>query len=249
MKRIAVLRVWMSFVAATAFLAGPAFGAQTEQMGNPAQRPSGEQKAQDFSVWLVPAHDKQNYLPLQRCIEDLARRSGIRETDIFVPHVTIYWGKSSDPSLAAVAKRTRKIALENGPVTLTVAGLGVTRDRFKSLFLTFAKEPRLYKWSEQIGGADKVERTDYTLMPHLSLFYPKQGTEMPFDGKIVLLNYVMREYAEPLKWFKENESPNREFAGGFRIVFDRIQLRREDEEDVVSSWVLVNEYPLGGGAR
>jgi len=207
---------------------------------------SAIQDTQDFSVWLVPAYDSQNYISLRQCIEDLSKQQGISVDDIFVPHVTLYWGKSRDKSLTNISGIIRSIASENWPVSLTIVGIGATRERFKSLFITFKNEPRLHEWSGMIKNTTGVEKTGYVLIPHLSLFYPKQGIEMPFHKKIAMMNYVIKNYAERLKWFSARQLPDQEFTDGFKILFDKIQIRREGNEDAVSTWVLVGEYKLNG---
>jgi len=202
----------------------------------------------DFSVWLIPQNDEHNYAQFQKCIDDLSRQHSIAEEDIFVPHVTLYWGRSTDLTLQSVAKEIERIAQNNEPITLTIAGIGATRDRFKSLFLTFTKAPKLHHWSDEISIIAGVQETGYILMPHLSLFYPKQGIEMPMNDKMEMMNYVLNNYGTPLQWFTENYSSEREFDEGYTIVFDKIQLRREDDENKVSLWVPINEYTFSGNS-
>lgn len=216
----------------------------TDQTPLPQQDIS--QKTQDFSVWLIPQNDEHNYAQFQKCIEDLSGQHSIAAEDIFIPHVTLYWGRSTDLGLQSIAREIQRIARNNEPVTLTIAGMGATRDRFKSLFITFSKAPVLHQWSDEISNVWGVQKTGYILLPHLSLFYPVQGMEMPLKEKIAMMNDVMINYGEPLQWFTENYSPDREFDRGYTIVFDRIQLRREDDENKVSSWVPVSEYTFSG---
>ncbi len=230
-------------VAALVALVGPALGAGGAQA---SQAISAAGRTKDFSVWLIPRQDERNYAHFQRCIEDLSSRHGIPAKDVFVPHVTIYWGRSTDVSLRSIAGKIKRIAATSKPITLTVAGMGATRERFKSLFLTFTTEPMLHKWSGEIGRVRGVRKTGYVLAPHLSLFYPQRDREMPFSEKAAMMNYVAERYGGPLQWFTGQYSPTREFDKGYTILFDRIQLRREDDENEVGTWVLMNEYTLGG---
>lgn len=211
-------------------------------------QPNVSEKTQDFSVWLLPQNDEHNYAQFQKCIEYLSHQHSIADEDIFVPHVTLYWGRSTDLGLQSIALEIQRIAQNNEPVTLTIAGMGATRDRFKSLFITFNKAPSLHQWSDEIGNVPGVKKTGYILTPHLSLFYPAQGMEMPLNEKIEMMNHVMANYGEPLQWFTENYSQDREFDKGYTIVFDRIQLRREDDENKVSSWVPINEYTFSSAS-
>lgn len=134
----------------------------------------------------------------------------------FQPHITIYWGKTD--SLENIKQIIKSLAQKNHPITLNVTGADATPEIFKTLFVIFADNDQLSNWSKQIG--DATINKDYQLHLHLSLLYK----DMPIEKKQALLKQVQLN----LK----------------RVTFDKLELIREDDPDVVSKWIPIFESRL-----
>jgi len=126
-----------------------------------------------FSVFLVPVFDDRRWA--EGVIRELAARYG---TCPFEPHVTVYGGSyAADGELEPLCRAVAEAATATDPITLRVTGLGVTGEYFKSLFVSFAEEPRLRRLHERVKGV--ARDSGYELVPHLSLLY----ADMPLTAK------------------------------------------------------------------
>lgn len=127
-----------------------------------------------FSVFLVPAAGDRRWA--DGVIHELADRY---DTLPFEPHVTVYGGAfSNDAELEPVRRALADAAAGTGPITLQVAGLGVTEEYFRSLFVSFGEDPALRRLHEAVKGA-VAQDSGYLLVPHLSLFY----ADLPLAAK------------------------------------------------------------------
>lgn len=127
-----------------------------------------------FSVFLVPAAGDRRWA--DGVIHELADRY---DTLPFEPHVTVYGGAfSNDAELEPVRRALADAAAGTGPITLLVAGLGVTEEYFRSLFVSFGEDPALRRLHEAVKGA-VAQDSGYLLVPHLSLFY----ADLPLAAK------------------------------------------------------------------
>ncbi len=196
-----------------------------------------QNKSQDFSVWLIPSDKCGYYKELSACIGSLSSKS----EDIFEPHITLYFGKSSDLSLDNVKEAALKIASQNRPVTLTINGIGRTQSRFKSLFLTFLDNKMVYDLSEVFRSTPGILDTGYILYPHLSLYYSPQDTEISMSEKASMLSNAVKSHP---KWFSSVDSKCATGRSN-EILFDRIQVRIEYDENDISKWVKLHEYKFG----
>ncbi|RNC72713.1 MAG: hypothetical protein ED859_01770 [Desulfuromonadales bacterium] len=127
-----------------------------------------------FSVFLVPAADDGRWA--EGVISELASRY---DAPSFEPHVTVYGGPyAEDADLEPLRRVLTDVAAETGPITLHVAGLGVTEEYFRTLFVAFDEELCLRRLHEAVKGAVICD-SGYELVPHLSLLY----AEMPLAVK------------------------------------------------------------------
>lgn len=176
-----------------------------------------EAKSHDFSVWLIP--QQKDNLYLQTLVSTLAVQYN---TPTFRPHFTLYFGKTD--SLDSVKKVIKRLVTSMGknakPIELTINGMDVTPDKFKSLYLTFEPEPELFAWSKQLGTA--ASQDNYIFVPHLSLLYK----DMPLSEK---------------RHIKEQIEPTIRLSS---VTFDQIELIREDDPDNVNRWVSVYRLAL-----
>lgn len=101
-----------------------------------------------FSVFLVPAADDRRWA--QGLIHELAARY---DAPSFEPHVTVYGGRfMAEPELEPVRQVLTEVAAETGPITLRITGLGTTEEYFRTLFVSFAEDPRLQRLYDAVRG-------------------------------------------------------------------------------------------------
>jgi len=135
----------------------------------------------------------------------------------FTPHVTIYFGDTA--SLDQVKNTVQLFTKQSAPIVLKVNNIGATSEIFKTLFVTFDNNAVLARWAKQIGK--QTIKDTYQLKLHLSLLYK----EMPLEEK----QKLAREISLPMT----------------HVVFDQIQLIREDDPDDVTKWIPIHTFHLG----
>lgn len=178
-----------------------------------AQEPVSKTKLHDFSVWLIPA--RQDFGYFQNVIEKFA---GEVDAPVFRPHVTVFFGQTD--SLERVKQIVGAYARNTGLVRLKALGVGVTGQKYKSLFVIFDNDDYLAGLSSAISNA--AVKNDYRLQPHLSLLYK----DMPIAEKGLLQQRFHLEVSN--------------------VTFDRIEVIREDDPDIVSQWIPVFVQDLVG---
>lgn len=125
-----------------------------------------------IGFWLLPAEPARSWLAAQ--IEQLAQKYG---APVFEPHVTLYSGDDEEESARA---RIHRVAAQNTPLVLSVAGVDHSEEFTKTLFVQFAKSSAAQQLSDAIRAASKSQR-DYELDPHLSLLYADIAEETKAD--------------------------------------------------------------------
>lgn len=140
-----------------------------------------------FSVFLVPAAEDLGWAA--GVIRELAARY---DAPLFEPHLTVYGAPFVDLSeLEPVRRVLTEVAAETGPITLRITGLGATEEYFKTLFVSFAEEPRLRRLHEAVKGAVACD-AGYGLVPHLSLLY----ADIPLAAKEMAARTVLLDRGE-----------------------------------------------------
>ena len=123
---------------------------------------------QIVAYWLCPAEPAQSYFAAS--IGDLAARY---DAPAFEPHLTIYVTKAERETpervLSKVAQRRRRYQLP-------IRGLDYSDKFTKTLFIQFAPNKELTRFSEDLRRAS-VSQNDYELNPHLSLIYKEMDQE------------------------------------------------------------------------
>jgi len=163
-----------------------------------------------FSVFLVPAAD--DYRWAEGVIREFAARYG---TPAFEPHVTVYGGPFAvKTELGPLRRVLAEVVPAMAPVTLRVAGLGVTEEYFRSLFVSFGEEPSLRRLHEAVKQAVASD-SGYELVPHLSLLYADiplevkemaartvllDRGEMRFDGVKIVAPDPVTGWSDTMRW-------------------------------------------------
>jgi 2'-5' RNA ligase len=135
----------------------------------------------------------------------------------FRPHVTLFVGQTD--SLKKIEQILKNSTNLPRPFSLKTNGLDVTEAKFKTLFITLNNNEQLATLSLEIGKI--ALKNEYHFKPHLSLLYK----DMPLNEKEALLKKI------DLK--------------ATTITFDKIELIREDDPDIVSEWIPVFTQELG----
>ncbi|CAM2069047.1 2'-5' RNA ligase family protein [Sulfidibacter corallicola] len=120
----------------------------------------------DFAFWLMPG--ARWSAPLAKTIDALAVRHGARAAGSFAPHITLYGGKTDDPTEAVAW--TDELAKGRHPLPLNVSGIDARESYFQTLFLDFAITPSLTAMFHEVVAALGNPK-NYELRPHLSLLY------------------------------------------------------------------------------
>jgi 2'-5' RNA ligase len=135
----------------------------------------------------------------------------------FRPHVTIFVGQID--SLKKIEQILKTSANFPKPLSLQANGLDVTEAKFKTLFITLGNNEQLATLSSEIGKS--ALKNDYQFKPHLSLLYK----DMPLNEKKALQKKIDLKVST--------------------ITFDKIELIREDDPDIVSKWIPIFTQDFG----
>jgi 2'-5' RNA ligase len=118
----------------------------------------------EFTLWITPSE------PLGLLLRSITRGLAARFDAVeFEPHVTVFCGPSTDEEARAVARR---IASQFAPIELTADRLDHSERFTKTLFVQLHESARLRRMFE-VASASFSRRSDYVLIPHLSLLYRK----------------------------------------------------------------------------
>jgi 2'-5' RNA ligase len=124
------------------------------------------------AYWLLPAEPARKKLVY--FIRDLAERF---DAPVFEPHVTVYVTGANQEDPAAVLGR---VLPEQRPFRLSVRNVDFSDKFTKTLFIQFAPDPGLTRFSEELRRASATA-SDYQLNPHLSLIYKTMARETQKD--------------------------------------------------------------------
>src|SRR4051794_11169941 len=115
-----------------------------------------------YSLWLVPDGAADDVL--HSVIDRLAAEHG---GPSFPPHMTLLSGIVTTED--DVAERARRLAADNGPVTLHLDGIGTDETYFQSLFATVRPTPELVGLRAAARAIFPEAPDPYR--PHISLLY------------------------------------------------------------------------------
>ncbi|MBN1269679.1 MAG: 2'-5' RNA ligase family protein [Kiritimatiellae bacterium] len=122
-----------------------------------------------FAVWLMPGSEER--AKLARIIRDLAAR---HDVPAFDPHVTLFEGHRT--AADQVERIVTAVVARADAFPLQATGLDHSADLFKTVFITFRRDPFLERLSRAIG--QRLARPQqYNLQPHLSLVYKEMADE------------------------------------------------------------------------
>jgi 2'-5' RNA ligase len=99
------------------------------------------------------------------------------EAPLFEPHVTVYVTGANREDHAAVLGR---VLPEQKPFRLLVRDVDFSDEFTKTLFIQFAPDPELTRFSQELRRASATA-SDYQLNPHLSLIYKTMARETQRD--------------------------------------------------------------------
>jgi len=122
--------------------------------------------------WLLPAEPARS--ELARIIRDLAKRF---DAPTFEPHVTVHVTSADRENPAAILER---VLPAHRRYRLSVRGLNYSAKFTKTLFIQFAPDPALSRFSEELRRAS-ASPSDYQLNPHLSLIYKTMSCDTQRD--------------------------------------------------------------------
>jgi 2'-5' RNA ligase superfamily len=119
---------------------------------------------QPLSFWLIPTLDDREFF--QQIIDRLAARY---EAPRFTPHVTLYFGKFAQESVAELLSQVGRTVTLQG-VELRVDRLHYTDQFTRTLFVQFHPQSIATQFSEILAQSD-LDPVGFSLDPHLSLIY------------------------------------------------------------------------------
>lgn len=134
---------------------------------------------QPFALWLTPATGDRRWL--SKVIQDF---SATHQTPAFEPHVTLYTGVLSPED--CLEEIVQSVFAPETPLTLEVAGLGCTEEFSRSGFIAFESCNRLTQLYQKICN-QLSQPSNYSLDPHLSLFY----ADFPLEQKRLALRRII----------------------------------------------------------
>lgn len=118
----------------------------------------------EFTLWLTPRE------PLRTTLFAIMRRlASDLDAVEFEPHVTVFFGPSSDAKAEATA---RAIASRFRPIALDAEQLDHIGSFTKTLFVQF-RESAVARQMFEAARQDYAGPSDYVFNPHLSLAYKK----------------------------------------------------------------------------
>lgn len=125
-------------------------------------------KERIIAYWVCPAGLARSHL--STIIRDLAARF---DGPVFEPHLTVYVADANSENPGAVLE---KVLNELKPFRLVVSRLDCSDKFTKTLFVQFAPDIRLTRFSEDLRRAS-ASPGDYQLNPHVSLLYKEMDQE------------------------------------------------------------------------
>jgi 2'-5' RNA ligase len=171
------------------------------------------EKEMIIAYWLLPAEPARSRLV--QIVRDLAERFS---APIFEPHVTVYATGANQVNPAAVLGG---VLPEQRPFRLLVRDVDFSDKFTKTLFVQFAPDPGLTRFSEELRRASATA-SDYRLNPHLSLIYQTMTRETQRDlAKTISLPFSEVEFDAVKAIVSPAEITTRDEVAAWRGVAER----------------------------